>query len=664
MSRSSRMVRRAAAVAAVLAWAIASPPAGAALPPPGSISVLDYGAVGDDGLDDTAAIQGAIDAAEAYAHPPPVVVAAGAYDVATLRIRRTVLIGAGRGRPAMGLGAATVLRQLAGVTGHLIEIEPDDPYARSAVPRRLFSGVVGMSLQGRREENRRPGSRIVAAADRHTFTVSPDDLASVALPTNVTPFPHYGLVYFYSGEGRYLGHGLAASIDRTSGRVTLLRGWDNYASRAGAAGLLTGDERVVFSGTYRSGSVPMLNGRADASLAGNGAIHVANDVLGVTLEDLAISHFHFGIARGDGRVIEARHVWMAFNTHGVLSRASAGSDNYWNRLFIQGYYRTDPGLPAERGAYENVEYREQVAGVWLLGSRDVYIDLTVDRAVNGVVDNGGYQWHISNLLLDLPVKYGFLSYHGGMADHSTFGSIGTLAAATPTSMPAVMNLPAPTRAVIALLSSGFPRTLGVGQVTTTRFPGAPAAADFPVLASVVPGNRLEVGILAMDSGVTAPPRRTSGLQVPDSSASRFGITILGHSAVPAVAPVSARSTVLRSIPVPAGAMGPNGTLRLSLVLSIADAPSPATIRVTMSGQTIFELAAAAVGPLRIDGEISNRGVDGAQLCDFTATAPDRVLRASPLVTNVATSLATTVDVHVRASGAVVLEKHTLELLAP
>jgi hypothetical protein len=203
----------------------------------------------------------------------------------------------------------------------------------------------------------------------------------------------------------------------------------------------------------------------------------------------------------------------------------------------------------------------------------------------------------------------------------------------------------------------------VGQVTTTRFPGAPAAADFPVLASVAPGNRLDVGILAMDSGVTSPARSGPGLRVPDSGAPRFRTTVLSHSAVPVVAPAGAPSGVLRSTPVPAGVMGPNGTLRLSWLLSIGDASS-AVIRITLGGQTVFELAAPGAGLLRIEGEISNRGVDGHQLCDFIATGRERVIHSGARTTNVATSIATTIDVHVQASGTVMLEKHAVELLAP
>jgi hypothetical protein len=679
----------------------------------GSFDVRDFGAVPNDGIDDTRAIQRAIDAAEALAQPPNVHVPVGVYDVSTLTIRRTVLVGAGRGRPMVGMGAPTTLRHTAGATGHLIEIVPDDPHSRNVAAKRLFGGVHSMYLQGRREQNLRRPSRILSAASRHSFAVDPRDLAGRELPTNVEPFPHYGLLYFDSADDQYLGHGIATSIDTRTGEVSLLKGWDNYATTTGASNRLTTAEQVVFSGVYTSASYPALNGRADASLAGYGAINVGNDVIGVALDDLAISNFHFGIARGDGRVIEARNIWMAFNTHGIVSRSAGGSDNYWNRVFIQGYYGPDPGRTATTQAFDNVEYRDQAAGIWLLASRDVYIDLTVDRAVNGIVDSGGYQWYMSNVLLDLPTKYGFLSYHGGRNGDSAFGSIGTLSVSTPTTLPAVLDLPTRTRAVIALMSPTIPRWLSVGHLSTLRFPGASTVTAFPVLTSIAAGNRIDIGTLAMDSGVDAiasdsdgeqpaighvnlrsgaavalPPVTKSqlehlaesrsgwlafqrdagqGLRVYENGAWRSKPTVLEQSAVPVVAPGNRSRNSLRSIVVPGGAMGPNGSLRITALFSVAGNGAGKRLRVTMQGVDLVDAVVSSAGSVYLRADITNRGDEKKQVSVYTtASSGDREI-VDTRFAEVDTAAPATIEIQAQKTDpldSIVLEKYTLELIVP
>lgn len=99
----------------------------------GAISVKDYGAVGNwdgtSGADDTAAIQAAIDAAEAHAKigRPPIVFPAGAYKITSPGL--TILEN---GMRLIGLGGRSFSEGLTGLTGSTL-ITPDSSFTLMSV---------------------------------------------------------------------------------------------------------------------------------------------------------------------------------------------------------------------------------------------------------------------------------------------------------------------------------------------------------------------------------------------------------------------------------------------------------------------------------------------------------------------------------------------------
>lgn len=422
-----------------------------------------------------------------------------AWDSVTLK--QVEIVGEGFSRVTFDTQQApTVCTQIVGATDHFIKFA----YDNIATPR-LAPGVRSMVLRGRREQNRRNVCRITAVGSRVSFTVNTTDLAAFSVAsTDTANFPFFGTCYFWSAENRFLGHGLVEDINTGTGVVTVVTGWDNYGTKTGASQLLTATETVSLCSKIASSADSTILNRPDLHSAGYAAIQTDDtSSLAPQLEDLAIWGFHAAIARGGQLGLEARKIWTRNCTHGILRRTRArGSDDYIERVFMQGAYSRDFDLSAESGTFDNGDYRKAAAGLFGSGGTDEYNGVTVDASVNGFVDFGGGGASYEYLYLDQAVKYPWLTVTGSQSP-SAEAHVGNLAIKAPGSIPSTFNhiTGVSDRAAIVTVADAQ-RTLTVDHLSCFR---APADSDnsFAYLATLQTKGRLQIGSLVNADGFTA-----------------------------------------------------------------------------------------------------------------------------------------------------------------
>lgn len=112
--------------------------------------------------------------------------------------------------------------------------------------------------------------------------------------------------------------------------------------------------------------------------------------------------------------------------------------------------------------------------------------------------------------------------------------------------------------------------------------------------------------------------------------------VLGISSVAATLTGTTTETVLATIPIPAGAMGPNGSLRIRSNWSLTNGASSKTLRIRLgglSGTAFLSTAYTTVGTAQLETAITNRNSEAVQFAaTFGTRATDSVITGSAFIT--------------------------------
>lgn len=145
-----------------------------------------------------------------------------------------------------------------------------------------------------------------------------------------------------------------------------------------------------------------------------------------------------------------------------------------------------------------------------------------------------------------------------------------------------------------------------------------------------------------------------------------GHIVLASSAVAQSHTGNTDETALASLSIPAGLIGPNGTLVISGKFSHPISSNVKTMRVNLASTTLCQVAASASnGTLAFEWRISNRNSESSQLGHFTGNTGVGGSAASFNTGTVDTSQAQTLAITAQlSSGAetITLEGYSIELL--
>lgn len=160
------------------------------------------------------------------------------------------------------------------------------------------------------------------------------------------------------------------------------------------------------------------------------------------------------------------------------------------------------------------------------------------------------------------------------------------------------------------------------------------------------------------------PQRWNG---GDGGGDRGTSKVLAQSARPATVTGTTAETVLATIPVPAGAMGLDGCVRVTTLWSFSPTVIIKAIRHRLGGVIVQGLTVGAYYTLQDQVNIRNRGVADSQI-SFANTTNSFSLAGS---NNVTTSVNTAIAQDLTITGAltdpadsITLEGYTVELLRP
>lgn len=341
-----------------------------------------------------------------------------------------------------------------------------------------WEAVRNLAILGRQNQNRRRPVAITGVTSRTVFKVAPADVP--ATPSNVASWPFYGLCIFFAGDYR-IGTGIVSAVNARTGQVTLLPGWDNYATRRGAGNLLTRADTVVFAprGTFDVGGSTLVN-VSDSTAAGYVGIRLEGPAK--VVENVFVENMHCGVVsqhvgpRLDD--IWTRNCAMA----GVAKREmTTGADWSVGRAFLQAFYAADPDQPSNPMALDNTAYLTPLCALWGVPSASNIAELVADQFIIPVIDRGGFLCRFGYLLLDKPLKLGWWSGEGaslgGTADSSHY--IDTLVVHT---IPASVVTPAPItypggKRVVFSLTGTLGRQIVIDKATTSRFDTTSLPAD-------------------------------------------------------------------------------------------------------------------------------------------------------------------------------------------
>lgn len=175
-------------------------------------------------------------------------------------------------------------------------------------------------------------------------------------------------------------------------------------------------------------------------------------------------------------------------------------------------------------------------------------------------------------------------------------------------------------------------------------------------------------------GVAVDPIEGATLLNPQMTGGRIARTsgvslVLAQSAVPASVTGTTSETVLATIPVPAGAMGPNGALRVSTKYSQIGG-NTRTFRVRLGDTELFGGPQNSTSPTMTLGpiQINNRGVSASQVGSMTGTnatglGTGNSFNVSAIDMLQAQNLIITGQL-ANAADTITLEAYTVELLNP
>lgn len=422
----------------------------------GDVQAAWFGAVPDDGLDDTAALQGAIAVVEADTGGI-VRLAAGEFLASSLPISYTKLVGAGSIRSST-IAGGTRLIQTSGATNHLI----------LATGNGTRGGVFSMALTGKYETNAKNKKPITSSSSRTNFVITPGD---VPVYTASVAAPYYAyFCWFYDNEGKYVGSGWVQSVNTGTGAVTLVSGSDNYATTTDGGNLPSGWS-VVFSPqedyTFPSyAGIGTTGAVIDPQNAGYCGILVAGQAF--DFGDLWVTGFHTGIANRLSQQISYRDVWSERNVFANFANLPPyGADDYGTRIFSQGLYSAEYGSTAGTNVLYNTVGRYTQWGTWAWPrGAGVFTDLTIAACVNGFGDLRSYQWWVGDLTLDSMAEMPYWATSAGNvsdtagAAHVTVKAPGSFFSSRGDSFRPNRSAPA----AMTFINTGVPRKLIVGTI--------------------------------------------------------------------------------------------------------------------------------------------------------------------------------------------------------
>jgi hypothetical protein len=422
----------------------------------GDVQAAWFGAIPDDGLDDTEALQGAIAVVEAGAGGV-VRLAAGEFHASSLSISYTKLTGAGSIRSST-IAGGTRLTQLSGATNHLILVTGNGTQG----------GIHSMALTGKYETNAKNKKTITSSSSRTAFVIATND---VPVYTASVAAPYYAyFCWFYSNEGKYVGSGWVQSVNTGTGAITLVSGSDNYATISSGGNLPAGWS-VVFS-PQENYTLPAYAGGGptgaiiDPQNAGYCGILVNGQSF--AFSDIWVTGFHTGIANRASQQINYQSVWVESNVFANFANLPPyGSDDYGTRIFSQGLYRAERGSTAETNTLYNTAGRYTQWGAWAWPSGSTILtDFSIAACVNNFGDLRCYQWWIGDLLLDVPVVMAYWSSSSSPvsdvvgASHVLVKSPGSFYTDRGDTMPPNRGTPA----AFNMVNAGVPRKLIIGTL--------------------------------------------------------------------------------------------------------------------------------------------------------------------------------------------------------
>lgn len=461
----------------------------------GDLNVRMFGALGDGITDDTAAIQAAINAAEAYligglSTISSVLVPPGVYRVSSLELTNASIEGTKWSKQTTANNPT--IKAISGQTnGALLHV-------RKSTLGNTGPTIKNLTLLGL-ESNHRTAWTISAVSSRTSFTVNTNNLPTVTAPN--WPFTGFGFCLFYDTTDSFSGHGLVSAINATTGVVTLTTGWDNYAATGSAGANMPVGWKVIFAPyTTETGPDGTVSTTYDYSGFGQSGIDYQATV--ARLENVYINGFCAGVRNFGGSALQIEHVWSENNRFAGYGefQYGFGGDLHANNFWIQGIYYPDIGwasTPLLDGAY-----RFSAWGIWGMQSAAVLTEQVVAGCVNAIFDRQGNEIHYNDLLIDSPTLNGY--YNNGSSNGDGTVTIGKLQLRAPGSgfgSYTYRQIPtdrgAKSASGLYLGADTTARHISIGQLSTSTMGSTTASNSWKYLVNAPNGytNTLEIASL-------------------------------------------------------------------------------------------------------------------------------------------------------------------------
>jgi hypothetical protein len=143
--------------------------------------------------------------------------------------------------------------------------------------------------------------------------------------------------------------------------------------------------------------------------------------------------------------------------------------------------------------------------------------------------------------------------------------------------------------------------------------------------------------------------------------------ILGQGAVASSVTGTLTETTLATVTVPAGAIGPNGRLRITSLWSVTNSANTKTLRVKLAAQSFLSAAVTAVSAGRWQQEIANRNSQSSQVSSNSGGGGGGWSTTTTTVTATAVNTAVAQDITITGTLAntgetITLESYLVELI--